>query len=59
MPGWLGVGEGAKVTDEKLCNAATPADKCVSGNLQGVWVIQVNKRLYAYYIPTTVTCGER
>ena len=34
------LGAGAKVTDEDLCNAATPAEQCPTGSdLAGVWVV--------------------
>jgi hypothetical protein len=34
------LGAGAKVTDEDLCNAATPAEQCPTGTtLNGVWVV--------------------
>ncbi|MDR4512955.1 MAG: hypothetical protein MRJ93_14770 [Nitrososphaeraceae archaeon] len=32
------LGAGALVTDEQLCNAATPAEQCPADSLAGIWV---------------------
>ncbi|HEX7207490.1 MAG TPA: hypothetical protein VF233_04865, partial [Nitrososphaeraceae archaeon] len=59
-PAGSNLGEGALVTHEDLCNAATPAEQCPAGStLEGVWVLPTETATCNIPIPPpvpTVVC---